>query len=405
MLQTTKDCAGITLARRQQDSGNCSFRIFSSRSFLARALGYALLVSALILFALPVWHAQAATWPVPSSELLSSLGFHSTYMAGNEKSYVHSGLDIPASAGMQISSPVAGTACYVGDVPSGDSRVGMSGGADGETMCAVSVEMADGRRVTLMPVAEVYVQQGQHVAEGEALGTLAASGDASSAATHLHMGLKKGRTYYDPMTLFGVAGVGSAAPSNTSSDSSSNQREENETASETEQDASVAQGEGVSIGEASPAAQSLADDLVSDVRSSSSAPESQGELGKISSGAVSWEPQEQSQGTPLRDVFGLGNLVSACKSQLADLAQGLETVSQSSGIPITALCLCVLVLLAAVSAVVAYAFRSLVVPHVATLWKQAKNVLLPNNGGVSMSKLFPASGSAFFARSRLARRR
>jgi hypothetical protein len=404
MLQTTKDRTGITLARCQQDSGNCSFRIFSSRSFLARALGYALFVSALVLFVLPVWHAQAATWPVPSSELLPSLGFHSTYLAGNEKSYVHSGLDIPASAGMQISSPVAGTACYVGDVPSGDSRTGMSGGADGETMCAVSIEMADGRRVTLMPVAEVYVQRGQRVAEGEALGTLAASGDVSSAATHLHMGLKKGRTYYDPMTLFGVAGVGGAAPADASSSSSSNQREEEATASEAEQDASAEQGESLSIEEASPAAQTLADDLVADVRTEA-APESQGELGTISSGDVSWEPQAQSQGSSLRDAFGLEGLVSACNSQLADLIQGLETVSQSSGIPVSALCMCALALLAALVAVIVSAFRNFVAPHVATLWKQARNVLLPENEDVSMSKLFPASGSAFFARSRLARRR
>lgn len=62
--------------------------------------------------------AVAATWPVSTSGLSATLAFHQSYTAGIE-SYVHSGIDIPASAGMQISSPLAGTVRFTGTVPSG----------------------------------------------------------------------------------------------------------------------------------------------------------------------------------------------------------------------------------------------------------------------------------------------
>ena len=145
--------------------------------------------------------AQAATWPLSVSSPSVELGFQESYTAG-AKSYVHSGIDASASAGLQIVSPLAGTVRFTGTVPSGDSRLGQAG-QSGKTMRAVSIQIADGRTVTLMPFDTISVKKGQQVAEGEALGTLAASGDASSAGAHLHMGLKKDGVYYDPLSLFG----------------------------------------------------------------------------------------------------------------------------------------------------------------------------------------------------------
>lgn len=170
---------------------------------------YALFVLSLALvFMVP--SAYAATWPLPTSGLSATLGFHQSYTAGI-KSYVHSGIDIPASAGMQISSPLAGTVRFTGAVPSGDSRIG--GTQSQKTMNAVSIELDNGRTITLMPFASVQVQAGQHVDEGQPLGTLAATGDISSASPHLHMGYKQGASYLDPMQLFGMASTASPAGS------------------------------------------------------------------------------------------------------------------------------------------------------------------------------------------------
>lgn len=66
-------------------------------------------------------------------------------------------------------------------------------------MKAVSIELADGRAISLMPFASIAVREGQSVIEGQALGTLAAGGDVSTSATHLHMGYKQGPSYLDPM--------------------------------------------------------------------------------------------------------------------------------------------------------------------------------------------------------------
>lgn len=153
--------------------------------------------------------AFGATWPVSAPVSSVQVAFHDTYTAGAE-SYAHSGLDIPASAGLQISTPLAGTVRFTGAVPSGDSRVG-GGSSVGKTMRAVSIAIADGRVITLMPFASIGVKAGQSVQEGEALGTLAASGDVSSPSPHLHMGLKRDSTYYDPMSLFGAASSQEAA--------------------------------------------------------------------------------------------------------------------------------------------------------------------------------------------------
>lgn len=145
--------------------------------------------------------AMAATWPVPTSRLSATLDFHESYTAGIN-SYVHSGIDIPASAGMQISAPAAGRVRFTGAVPSGDSKT--SGTAQQKTMNAVSIEMQSGKIITLMPFSTTQVKEGQLIIEGQSLGTLAASGDSSTAGTHLHVGYKDGQTYLDPMQLFGV---------------------------------------------------------------------------------------------------------------------------------------------------------------------------------------------------------
>jgi hypothetical protein len=68
----------------------------------------------------------------------------------------------------------------------------------------VTLETADGAKVSLMPLAGACIAVGERVSTGERVGALAADGDASSAATHLHVGIRHGSLYVDPSTYLVV---------------------------------------------------------------------------------------------------------------------------------------------------------------------------------------------------------
>ena len=265
----------------------------SCSSSLVRAAHRLLALIALPSSILVCWmawpaHAVAATWPLSASACSVDLGFQQTYTAG-AKSYVHSGIDVPASAGLQIFTPLAGTVRFTGTVPSGDSRLGEQESA-GATMRAVSVQIADGRTVTLMPFATVSVKAGQHVREGQVLGTLAGSGDASSTQVHLHMGLKKDGTYYDPLSLFGAA---SAVP--TVAEKSESRAGAQKMRPEASQEAVTRSVEGVGLqqGADAPAADASALSCSTAMPEAAGVQQQEG-FGAISSGDVSGVPAAQS---------------------------------------------------------------------------------------------------------------
>ena len=333
-------------------------------------------------------YAYAATWPVPTSQLSASIGFHETYSAG-DKSYVHSGVDIPASAGMQISSPLAGTVRFTGAVPSGDSRT--NGASDQKTMLAVSIELQDGRVVTLMPFAYVDVRAGEDVAEGERLGTLAGSGDASSSQTHLHMGLKQGNRYYDPLALFGIALDCTADEQPSSSEP-----------------AVADYGAPASLATPELSAEAHAQNMLESSHVASAddpAQVAQESFGVIETGAYDWHPQAEH---PFSLASAIGEaiepLAAACADQAQSFFDALGSVSRNTGIPVHVL----------VSSCAALAFVTgiallciivyLVVPRVRVMWRNRKSSLPVQGGGDSMHKLFPASGTAFISRSRMSPR-
>jgi len=66
---------------------------------------------------------------------------------------------------------------------------------------AVTIAMSDGRLATYLPLETASVAKGDEVTQGDAIGTLAASGDGSHAAAHLHLGLRENGTYIDPGAL------------------------------------------------------------------------------------------------------------------------------------------------------------------------------------------------------------
>lgn len=145
-------------------------------------------VSALLGFALalmsspPAW----ALWFPPVDDPVIIVPFGVPGTAG-----VHSGVDVQASPSAEVRSPVSGEVVFAGSVP-----------ADGGGTCvAVTVVAEDGSRVSLLPLDGAYVRSGMCVEEGESLGRLAATGDDSSASTHLHIGLRQGGQYVDPTPL------------------------------------------------------------------------------------------------------------------------------------------------------------------------------------------------------------
>ncbi|NTU88497.1 MAG: M23 family metallopeptidase [Actinobacteria bacterium] len=135
-----------------------------------------------------------AAWPLAGSPQIAC-GFNETYCSGDTQ-IVHHGVDIPAGAGDAVFAPQAGIVSFIGTVPASDAT-------EGQTMQAVSLMLGDGRILTLMPFARIDVETGASVDVGDALGTLAATGDRSVSGAHLHMGLKSGGMYYDPLELLG----------------------------------------------------------------------------------------------------------------------------------------------------------------------------------------------------------
>jgi hypothetical protein len=160
--------------------------MFRTRSWLvvvcAAALGLASPVPAL---ASGEW-----AWPVDGSV---TVGYGATYVLQQGASCTHGGVDVGAAEGTTVRACVAGEVTFSGLVPAGE----------GARAWAVTVLTADGLRVTYLPLRRASVSKGEDVGSGAALGELAASGDASSPAAHLHLGVRRGETRLDPLSFLG----------------------------------------------------------------------------------------------------------------------------------------------------------------------------------------------------------
>lgn len=157
-------------------------------------------VVAVVALLVALAHASVASafgWSLPVSGGTPTLGFGVAYPGGT-----HRGVDLEAAAGAEVVAPTGGTVTFAGRVP-----------ADGGGTCgAVTVELADGHRVSLLPLEGVCVAAGDSIAAGDVLGSLAASGDDSSGAPHLHVGLRSGELYLDPAPLLPCGGASAADP-------------------------------------------------------------------------------------------------------------------------------------------------------------------------------------------------
>lgn len=130
--------------------------------------------------------AWAMGWLPPVDGGTTILGFGAAYTGGT-----HRGVDLFAEAGAPVSSPADAVVSFAGTVP-----------ADGGGTCgAVTLDLGDGRRVSLLPLDGVSVVEGDSVRAGDPVGAVAPSGDDSSVATHVHLGLRRGDLYLDPGAL------------------------------------------------------------------------------------------------------------------------------------------------------------------------------------------------------------
>jgi hypothetical protein len=130
-----------------------------------------------------------AGWGWPLAEHGSTLlGFGDHYEVAGQ-SRTHTGVDLAASEGDEVLAPVSATVSFVGDVPSGPDR----------RQKAVTIDTVTGQKLTLMPLERVSVARGDKVRPGETLARVAAEGDGSDAAVHLHVSLRKGSLYVDPL--------------------------------------------------------------------------------------------------------------------------------------------------------------------------------------------------------------
>jgi hypothetical protein len=140
------------------------------------------------------WASGGWSWPVGSAVLLP---YGSTYASAGGRSCSHGGVDIAADPGTPVRACTAGQVTFAGLVPAGE----------GARAFAVTVLTGDGLKVTYLPLEHADVHAGGQVSEGDAIGTLAPDGDASDAAPHLHLGVRRGESRLDPAAFLSRAAV------------------------------------------------------------------------------------------------------------------------------------------------------------------------------------------------------
>ncbi|WP_066912030.1 M23 family metallopeptidase [Millisia brevis] len=99
----------------------------------------------------------------------------------------HRGVDLAGSDGVPVRAVGAGTVVFAGQV----------GGKP-----VVSIEHGNGLRSTYEPVV-ASVERGRLVTAGQIVGVLRVGHEGCAVEACLHLGLRRGQTYLDPLGLFG----------------------------------------------------------------------------------------------------------------------------------------------------------------------------------------------------------
>jgi murein DD-endopeptidase MepM/ murein hydrolase activator NlpD len=135
--------------------------------------------------------AETWTWPVHGHVLSAYVNAGGPYATGQ-----HRGVDLAAPLGAPVLAATGGEIRFAGPV-----------GSSGLT---VSIRAADGRFDTsYLHLATATVRAGQGVAPGDRIGTVGRTGRRSSAAPHLHFGVRDAgtRRYRDPLDFLPPPGL------------------------------------------------------------------------------------------------------------------------------------------------------------------------------------------------------
>ena len=131
----------------------------------------------------------SASWPLHgNAEIL--LGYGHSYIREG-RTVTHHGVDLSAEPGDTVLAAQAGVVSFAGRVPA----------PGGGTRGAVTIEFDGGLKITCLPLAEIAVSRGQKVRAGEKIGVLGESLGESSGSPHLHVSVRRGETYLDPMSF------------------------------------------------------------------------------------------------------------------------------------------------------------------------------------------------------------
>ncbi|MCL4553710.1 MAG: peptidoglycan DD-metalloendopeptidase family protein [Actinobacteria bacterium] len=144
-----------------------------------------------------VWASFASVQSAAGAPLQSPfevlLGYEAFYSQGG-RSVVHRGVDLSASEGDSVSAPFAGRVSFAGRVPS----------PGGGSRNAVTIEFGDGLRITFLPLEGITVKTGQQVSVGDSIGAVAVVAGESSPSPHLHVSVRRGEAYIDPMPFLPI---------------------------------------------------------------------------------------------------------------------------------------------------------------------------------------------------------
>ena len=152
---------------------------------MTRLISYA---ATIVLAGLMFWPATAmAAWPLTGcAEILLEYG--SSYTREG-RSVTHSGVDLLAEPGDAVLAAQDGIVSFAGRVPA----------PGGGTRGAVTIDFGGGLRITCLPLTGIVVSNGQTVSAGDKIGVLGENVGESTSRPHLHVSVRRGGIYLDPM--------------------------------------------------------------------------------------------------------------------------------------------------------------------------------------------------------------
>lgn len=133
--------------------------------------------------------APASTQPVSGRVLKAFSGDELVYNKTLGDWRTHNGVDYACKAGETVCAPVDGKVTEVAE--------------DGNWGPVVSIEDAKGRVWRLCGVASPKVKRGESVRAGQELGKAGSIGCECAEGDHIHLEVKEGQTYLNPVKLLG----------------------------------------------------------------------------------------------------------------------------------------------------------------------------------------------------------